>query len=166
MPAQMRSLALGTQAVATGIFMARRVGLVRMLAPEFAIEIGPELFQYVCRHVHADLNCQRRNRVVRGPIVLVIAGRNRHCGRVADYFRKIEIHPARVLMRPEYLSHRVAEPRQTASFTAPKIAGVLMQDSRENSLCHVIADDEISIFGAQIFRVPLYPLPIRAIVVA
>ena len=53
--------------------------------------------------------------------------------------------PKRVLMGPENLPHRIAEPRQAASFTAAKIARVLMQHGWENGPGHVIAHDKIGI---------------------
>src|ERR1035438_9129854 len=109
-----------------------------MFSPDLLIEIGPELLQYVRGHVHAQLHSQRCYRVVRGATILVIDVRNRYGGRVANHFRKIEIGSARVLMRPENLPHRVAKPCQTTSLTATKVARVLMQDRRENSLGHII----------------------------
>lgn len=42
-----------------GLFVARRVGFIRMLSPKPTVEIWPELFHYVCGRVHADLQCQR-----------------------------------------------------------------------------------------------------------
>src|ERR1039458_1081844 len=99
-------------------------------------------------------------------MVLVIGVRNRHGCRVAEHFGKVEIGSARVLMRPENLSHRVAEPRPTSSRAAAKIAGVLMQEGRVDALGHEIADREIGISGAEILRVSLHALAKSAIVVA
>lgn len=68
-------------------------------------------------------------------------------------------------MRPEDLSHRVAQPRQPAAPGASKVSRILMQDGRENPLGHVISNNEVGVGSAQVLRIPFYTLPKRAITV-
>ena len=58
---------------------------------------------------------------------------------------KFELRSARIAMGPEDLPHGVTEPGPSASSAATKVARILVKKSREDSLCHIIADQPIAI---------------------
>src|SRR6202042_3540917 len=68
-------------------------------------------------------------------------------------------------MGPEDLSHRVTQPSQLATLATPKVSWVLMEDHREDSLGHVIADDEVGVRRPEVLGVSLNALSEGAVAV-
>src|SRR5713101_722192 len=117
---------------------------------ELSFQVRPEFLHDVCSRVDAELDAELRCGVGSVPVVRVIGVRNCHRSRVSDYFRIIELRPARISMGPEDLPHGVAEPGPSASSPASKVARVLVEKSGEDRLRHIIADYKIAICGPEI----------------
>jgi hypothetical protein len=76
--------------------------------------------------------------------------KSRPRGGVAKNLRVIELSPIGIRVGPKDLTDRIPQPRPCAPDTAPKIAGVLVKESRVNCLGHVGANDEVRVRCAKV----------------
>src|SRR5580698_3472374 len=101
-------------------------------------------------HVDANLSPKLSHRVAHVTVVLVVCGRNRNCGRIAENLGIIEVHAARIGMSPESLNDRISQSRPRAACAPPEITRVLVQDSWVNRLRHEITYEKVPVRSAEV----------------
>ena len=117
---------------------------------KFALQIGPEFFKDVGRHIDSDLNAKLCCGVVRGTVVGIVGVGNGDGGRVSRDLGVIESGAARIGVGPEDLAGSVPEPGPSAPSAFTEVTRVLVKKDGEKAFGQVVADDKVAIGGAEV----------------
>ena len=120
------------------------------MAVKCVLQIRPEFFEDVGRHIDSDLHAELVRRIVGSTVVGIVSIGNRDPSGVPDDLGVIELSASRIGVGPEDLAGGVSEPGPSAPLALTEVARVLVKQDGEYTLGHVVADDKVAIGRAEI----------------
>ena len=122
------------------------------LAPvvKLTLQIRPELFEDIGRHIDSDLHAELVGGIARGAIVHIVSSGNGDRRGVPCDLRVVKLGAAGIGMIPEDLAGGVSQPGPSTPLAFTEVARVLVKQDGKYAFGHVVADDQVAISRAEI----------------